>query len=99
MRVTGDDYARLSDHAEASTWFVGNRCYMRMAEGHCAALVVEPDGRFACSVYELRPECCRALARDSDACAGERAAKLDRPARALVLVREQSARCTRASDK
>jgi uncharacterized protein len=38
VRVTGQDYARLGEHAEQVTVFVGNRCYMRMEHGHCAQL-------------------------------------------------------------
>ena len=81
VRVTGDDYARLGDMAEAVTSFVGNRCYMRMAEaGHCAALMRE-NGRFACSLYAQRPAVCRELERGSPACEADRAEKRDRTAK------------------
>jgi uncharacterized protein len=70
VRVTGDDYARLGDQAEQVTTFVGNRCYMRMDQGHCAALEVSP-GRYACRVYAARPEVCRALERGSPSCEAE----------------------------
>lgn len=80
VRVTGDDHARLGAGNEALSVFIGNRCYMRMAHGHCAALAVR-DGQYVCTVYELRPEVCRALARESASCAAERSVK---SARALL---------------
>jgi Fe-S-cluster containining protein len=84
VRVTGDDHQRLGELAEALSCFVGNRCFMRMAEEHCAALVVEhASARFVCSVYERRPATCRDLQRGSPECLGERALKGDRPAAAL----------------
>lgn len=87
VRVLGDDYERLGDAAEALTTWHGVRCFMSMRDGHCAALVVEPDtGRFVCSVYEVRPETCRTLARGSAECAGERHQKRERAHRALRVV-------------
>jgi Fe-S-cluster containining protein len=83
VRVTGDDYARLGDRAEALAGFVGNRAYMRMEDGHCAALRIEAE-RFVCSAYDVRPDVCRDLARGSRECAGEIATK--RP-RTLVRLR------------
>jgi Fe-S-cluster containining protein len=84
VRVTGDDHGRLGDRAEELVRFDGNRAYMRMVDGHCAALRVEPSrGRLVCSAYETRPEVCRDLARGSGACLGEIATKLDRPLFAL----------------
>ena len=83
VRVTGDDWVRLGPEAERLAHFVGHRAYMRMAGGHCAALEIRPatDGApdFFCTAYEIRPQVCRDLARGSPACAGERAAKQDRP--------------------
>lgn len=85
MRVGGDDYARLGEDAEALTVFVGNRCYMRMFEGHCASLVADTaTGELTCSTYATRPEVCRALARGSAECAGEIYEKHERP---LILLR------------
>ncbi|HEX5660997.1 MAG TPA: YkgJ family cysteine cluster protein [Polyangiales bacterium] len=83
VRVTGEDYTRLGDEAERVTTFVGNRCYMRMEHGHCAALEVSP-GRYACQVYELRPETCRALERGSPQCDAERHGKASRALLALL---------------
>lgn len=80
VRVFGCDWDRMDERARALTEFIGNRCYMRLEDGHCAALVVDPDERlFLCSIYEERPDCCRALPRGSGACLGELDAKADRP--------------------
>jgi hypothetical protein len=70
----------MDDRAQALTHFIGNRVYMRIEEGHCAALVIDPVARrFACSIYEMRPDCCRGLERGSGACLGEYHAKIERP--------------------
>lgn len=80
VRVDGDDHARLGDQADELTTFEGNRCYMKMYDGHCAALVVDATSqRFVCSVYENRPKVCRELERGGPACHGERDAKRERP--------------------
>jgi Fe-S-cluster containining protein len=83
VRVSGDDYERLGADSETLVQFVGNRAYMRMGDGHCAALHVTPGGRFECSVYDRRPETCRTLERGSPECLGEIAEKGDRPRAAL----------------
>jgi hypothetical protein len=88
--VRGDDYARLGSAAEALVWFAGNRAYLVMTNGQCAALVFDGDGeapRFVCSVYVNRPATCRELERGSPACDGERAEKSGRPRAASDLVR------------
>ncbi len=90
MPVSGDDHARLGDDAALLVVFHGNRAFMRMEDGHCAALRVDgAAGSFVCGVYERRPETCRALARGSGACAGERATKQDRPVAALLRARRR----------
>jgi Fe-S-cluster containining protein len=86
VHVTGNDHARLGDDADALVVFIENRAYMRMEDGHCAALRIDPRARaFVCSIYERRPETCRALERGSPACEGERATKHERPLLALRL--------------
>ena len=86
VRVTGDDHARLGERADELVRFDGNRAYMRMVDGHCAALRVEKSsGQLVCSAYETRPQTCRDLARGSGACLGEIASKQDRPQLALAL--------------
>ena len=87
VRVSGDDHARLGEDAERLTVFIGNRAYMRMEDGHCAALVIDREARrFVCTVYETRPETCRALERGSPACEGERVEKGGRPRASLPLL-------------
>lgn len=86
-RVTGADYERLGELAAEVSSFVGNRCYMRMDDGHCGQLGVDRAGRFVCNVYERRPEVCRELAHASPACAGERESKGVRAARGLLRLR------------
>ena len=75
MRVTGDDWARLGAGAERFAQFVGNRAFMRMRDGHCAALEVRRDAaggtEFFCTIYENRPQICRDLGRGSPECLGE----------------------------
>jgi Fe-S-cluster containining protein len=87
IRVTGDDYERLGAAADELVHFVGNRAYMRLSNGHCAALAVEREGRFVCRVYESRPTICRDLERGSPQCEGERFAKGSRPQARLVELR------------
>jgi len=82
--VTGDDHARLGEAAERLTQFVGNRCYMRMEAGHCAALEITADGRFVCTVYAERPATCRDLERGGPACQAELATKGERARQALL---------------
>ncbi len=90
VRVTGDDYARLGDVAADLTHFIEHRAFMRMVDGHCAALNVNPESRrFTCQVYEQRPDVCRNLANGSLACKGERFTKSEP---ALVSLRNQ--RCS-----
>ncbi len=84
VRVTGEDWDRMGCDAETLAHFIGNKAYMRMSAGHCAALRVEPEtGRFFCTAYEKRPETCRALGRGSPECLGELAEKGGRPGAAL----------------
>lgn len=84
MRVTGADWERLGAEAERVAHFAGNRAYMKMGDGHCAALDVRAaaDGarEFFCTVYERRPQVCRDLGRGSPECEGELLAKAGRVA-------------------
>jgi hypothetical protein len=83
VRVTGDDWRRLDDKAEGLAAFIEHRAYMRMTEGHCAALEIRcsPGGaaEFFCTIYERRPQICRDLARGSPECAGERGGRDNAP--------------------
>jgi len=80
VRVFGTDWDRMGDRARALTHFLGNRCYMRIEDERCAALVIDPEARrFSCSIYEERPDCCRGLERGQGACRADLQQKADRP--------------------
>ena len=88
---------RLGERGDELTVFIGNRCYMKMLDGHCAALVIDLDTRsFVCSAYANRPEICRSLQRASPECAGEIHEKGERPGTLLrmldarLMMRERS---------
>jgi Fe-S-cluster containining protein len=88
VRVFGVDLDRMDERAQGYTTFIGNRCYMRMEGGRCAALRSDPDtGRHTCRIYEMRPDVCRSLERGSGACRGEWSEKATRPAALLVELR------------
>jgi hypothetical protein len=87
--VTGEDYERLGAVVDDFVQFIGNRAYMRLADGHCAALRIELEGRFVCTVYETRPDACRDLERASPHCAGELLTKGGRAAARLVELRRR----------
>jgi hypothetical protein len=91
-RVLGSDWDRLDEAAQRLTTWRGNRCFMRIEDGRCAALAVDARaGSFACSIYPMRPDVCRALERGSPACLGELEAKRARPAELLVQLRASPA--------
>jgi Fe-S-cluster containining protein len=73
--VTGYDWSRFGEQAAQHAQFIGNHAFMRMSDGHCAALKIRAPGgegpHFFCSVYDLRPEICRILERGSAECLGE----------------------------
>jgi hypothetical protein len=76
VRVTGDDWARLGADAQRYAHFIGHRAYLRMQDGHCAALAQQTDPAtgarlHVCSIYSRRPQVCRDLARGSPACEAE----------------------------
>lgn len=84
VRVSGADWERLGADADRVAAFIGNRAYLRMHDGRCAALEtrVAADGapEHFCTIYERRPQVCRDLARGSPECEAERALKGGRPA-------------------
>jgi Fe-S-cluster containining protein len=86
VRVTGDDWTRLGELADRYAHFIGHRTYLRMQDGHCAALAVQPASGggfdFFCTIHDRRPQTCRDLGRGSPECAGELAAKAARVAAA-----------------
>lgn len=82
VRVSGDDWSRLSDAADRVAEFDGHRAYLKIHGGHCAALEIRAgiDGgrEYFCTIYELRPQICRDLARGSPQCEAECELKGDR---------------------
>lgn len=76
VRLNGADWDRLGAEGQSLAHFVGNRAYMRMSGGACAALVqIGQPGQVGysttCRIFERRPQTCRDLGRGSKACAGE----------------------------
>jgi uncharacterized protein len=95
IRVFGVDWERMGDRARTFAEFDENRCYMRIEDGHCAALVIDPVRRsFMCSIYEERPDCCRWLEPGSGVCLGELDTKRERP---LIAVEALLRRASKAS--
>jgi Fe-S-cluster containining protein len=91
--VTGDDYERLGEDAAAMVVWEENKAYLRLEDGHCAALRIGTrERRFVCSVYDRRPTTCRALERGSPECAGERATKGERPRSAVLRTEDERER-------
>jgi uncharacterized protein len=88
LTVAGVDYERLGSDAPHFVQFQGQHAFMKMHEGHCAALVLEPlTGRYLCSIYERRPDVCRWLERGSGQCRAERHEKSEQ---ALIALRRKS---------
>jgi Fe-S-cluster containining protein len=80
VRVFGCDHDRMDDRARTFTEFRGNRCYMRVEGGRCAALVIDPIARrLTCAIYDARPDCCRSLERGGGSCRADRHEKAERP--------------------
>jgi len=73
--VMGADWDRLGDRADELTEWTQSHAFMVMSEGHCIALALTP-GHARCTIYERRPEVCRALERAGPACDVERSRKL-----------------------
>lgn len=73
--VMGYDWTRLGEDADRLAHFIGNRAFMRMTEGHCTALAIRQvpgeETVFSCTIYDRRPEICRALERGSPECLGD----------------------------
>lgn len=84
----GIDRDRMDDRAAAFTEFIGNRCFMQMREGRCAALVIDPAAEtFVCSIYEMRPDVCRSLDRGTGQCRADWTEKRERTLIALRRAR------------
>jgi uncharacterized protein len=87
VRVFGCDMDRMDDEALQYTDFLGHQCFLRIEDGHCAALQIDPGDpgrpgsqpRFTCAIYDMRPDVCRSLERGSGACRADRHEKAERP--------------------
>jgi Fe-S-cluster containining protein len=88
LQVLEGDYERLAEDAERLTRNIDDQVYMRLVEGHCAALNYDREtGNFMCSVYARRPDVCHWLQRGSGQCNVERTVKSELP---LNLARRSS---------
>lgn len=76
VRVFEVDLERMDGRARGYVDERDGRRAMRMAEGRCAALVIDPVRRtFVCAIYPMRPDVCHSLERGSGACAVDRRVK------------------------
>lgn len=75
IRVFGVDEARMSPETRALTELRPEGRFMRYTGGACVALRVDASHRVLCSIYEERPDVCRALVRGSGQCRGDFDAK------------------------
>jgi Fe-S-cluster containining protein len=92
VRVFGVDADRMDERALSFTHFIENRCFMRIEEGRCAALAIDPVARtFSCSIYEMRPDVCRSLDRGSGQCRADWELKATRPDVAVERLRAAKA--------
>lgn len=79
VRVFGVDLDRMDERARSFADFVGQACFMRLDDGHCAALTIDPvQKRFVCAIYPMRPDVCRSLERGSGQCRADRHEKTER---------------------
>jgi uncharacterized protein len=91
VRVWGSDWERMDERARSFTVFGDNRCFMRIENGRCAALVVDAErGTFTCAIYGMRPEVCRSFERGSGTCRADFFAKGERALIALTIKRGAS---------
>ena len=90
--VTGYDWERLGAEADALAHFIGNRAFMKMAGGHCAALRMARTENaelfFVCSIYDRRPEICRVLERGSPECLADLESKAEQVAETANAARQ-----------
>lgn len=88
IRVFAVDLERMDARARGYTVDHGGRISMRMAEGRCAALVIDAGaGTFVCAIYEGRPDACRWLQRGSGVCLSDRREKAGATRVALDVLR------------
>jgi Fe-S-cluster containining protein len=83
------DEARMGEALVARlTAVIAGRRAMHVADGRCAALVVDPVSRsFRCAIYSVRPDACRWLVAGGGECAAQIAEKRAVASEALVALR------------
>lgn len=80
LQLFGGDLDRLTPEQLGFVARVGERAFMRLEDGRCAALVADVEAReFRCGIYEARPDVCRALERGSSGCKFEYDRKASAP--------------------
>jgi Fe-S-cluster containining protein len=65
--VLEEDSERFLPEDHALTHWTAGRCFMRVVDGHCAALQ-QIEGMSWCTIYERRPQGCRDAARGGPDC-------------------------------
>jgi uncharacterized protein len=71
IRVFAVDEARMSASTITFTEQRDGIRVMRFAEGRCVALRFDAADRIICTIYDERPDVCRALERGSGQCRGD----------------------------
>ena len=87
MRVFGIDFDRMDERGRTFVEFLGNRVFMRMREGRCTALTIDPVAlTYVCAIYAMRPDVCRSLERGASGCRADRHEKAERPLLAVAAL-------------
>ncbi len=85
IRLWAVDLERMGPFREKFSEPVGGAVYLRMSEGHCAALMLDSKERtFKCAMYEVRPDACRVFERGGGQCRSDRSEKRGRAEDALL---------------
>jgi Fe-S-cluster containining protein len=63
------DRDRLAGRLDEVAHEINGHWFLKMTAGHCDSLTVDrARGLYLCSIYDQRPDACRAFAEDSAAC-------------------------------
>lgn len=90
VRVFGVDWDKMDDAARAHTEFIENRVYMKMRDGRCTALRIDPDASpptFTCDIYAMRPDVCHSLERGTGNCRADYETKGNRTEAAVAAAK------------
>ena len=112
LQLFGLDVARMLPADERHLRRDVERTFMKLVGGRCSAFVVDaleldspvkltrPAGEtrplFGCSIYERRPDVCRALQRGTSSCRFEYERKFDRPDVLLADLRKKAQEAPKA---